>query len=83
VTPPGQDGGGLVETDNITTAVFAAYLKCPTKGLLIARGDKAPQTFFVGLENNISEVYKAKFGSTARFVISRHDVVGSPSIARI
>jgi predicted RecB family nuclease len=54
-----------METENITTAVFAAYLKCPTKGLLIARGDKPPQTFFIGLENNISEVYKAKLGSSA------------------
>jgi predicted RecB family nuclease len=55
----------MMETGNITTAVFAAYLKCPTKGLLIARGEKPPQTFFGDLENNISETYKAKFGSEA------------------
>jgi len=52
-----------METGNITTAVFAAYLKCPTKGLLIARGEKPPQTFFSNLENNVSEVYKAKVGN--------------------
>jgi predicted RecB family nuclease len=53
----------MMETGNITTAVFAAYLKCPTKGLLIARGEKSPQAFFSDLENNISESYKAKFSS--------------------
>ena len=51
------------ETDNITTTVFTAYLKCPTKGLLIARGEKPPQAFFGNLENNVSEVYKAKVGN--------------------
>jgi predicted RecB family nuclease len=55
----------MMETGNITTAVFAAYLKCPTKGLLIARGEKPPQTFFGDLESNISEAYKAKFGNGA------------------
>src|SRR5262245_61891804 len=55
----------MMETRNIITAVFAAYLKCPTKGLLIARGEKPPQTFFGDLENNISEAYKARFGSEA------------------
>jgi predicted RecB family nuclease len=52
-----------METGNITTAAFAAYLKCPTKGLLIARGEKPPQTFFGNLENNVLEVYKAKVGN--------------------
>lgn len=52
-----------METGKITTAVLAAYLKCPTKGLLIARGEEPPQTFFGDLENNISEVYKAKIGN--------------------
>jgi len=51
-----------METGKITTAVFVAYLKCPTKGLLIARGEKPPQTFFGDLEKNISEAYKSKFG---------------------
>jgi predicted RecB family nuclease len=67
----------MMETGNITTAVFAAYLKCQTKGLLIARGEKPPQTFFAGIENNISEVYKAKFGSGA--LANFHDLVKSSS----
>jgi predicted RecB family nuclease len=66
-----------METGNITTAVFAAYLKCPTKGLLIARREKPPQTFFVNLENNISGVYKAKFGSGA--LVNFRDLVKSSS----
>ena len=45
----------MMDTGNITTAVFAAYLKCPTKGLLIARSEKPPQRFFGDLENSISE----------------------------
>ena len=65
----------MMETGNITAAVFAAYLKCQTKGLLIARGEKPPQTFFVGIENNISEVYKAKFGSGA--LVNFRDLVKS------
>src|SRR5262245_21168692 len=55
----------MMDTGNITTAVFAAYLKCPTKGLLIARSEKPPQRFFGDLENSISETYKAKFGGAA------------------
>ena len=67
----------MIETGNITTAGFAAYLKCPTKGLLIARGEKPPQTFFVGLENKISAVYKAKFGSGS--LVNFRDLVKSSS----
>src|SRR5215207_2031212 len=52
-----------MEKGSITTAVFAAYRKCPTKGLLIARGERPPQTFFRELESQISEAYKARFGS--------------------
>jgi hypothetical protein len=54
-----------METGNITATVFTAYLQCPTKGLLIARGEDPPQTFFLGLQKNISKVYKAKFCGNA------------------
>jgi len=65
----------MMETGYITTTVFTAYLKCPTKGLLIARGERPPQTFFGDLENNVSEVYKAKFGSET--LANFHDLVRS------
>jgi predicted RecB family nuclease len=66
-----------METADITTAAFAAYLKCPTKGILVARGEKPPQTFFVGLENNISEVFKTKIGSAA--LVNFRDLARSSS----
>jgi hypothetical protein len=45
----------------VTAAVFAAHLKCPTKALLLARGEKPTNTFFVEMEENIAMAYKAKF----------------------
>jgi hypothetical protein len=69
-----------METGNITTAAFAAYLKCPTKGLLIARGEKPPQTFFGNLENNVLEVYKAKVGNEV--LANFRDVVRERPIGR-
>jgi hypothetical protein len=53
--------GRTVEpNDIITAAVFAAYLKCPTKALLLARGEKPLDTFFADMGRNISMAYKAK-----------------------
>jgi hypothetical protein len=51
-----------MSSNNIVTAtVFAAHLKCPTKALLLARGEKPANTFFAKMNENISMVYKAKF----------------------
>jgi hypothetical protein len=40
-------------SDLITAAVFAAYLKCPTKGFLLAQGEQPPGTFFGDLIENV------------------------------
>src|SRR5271169_6348535 len=45
---------------NITAAVFAAYLKCPTKAYLTAHGEKPPDTFVADTCGSISAAYKAK-----------------------
>ena len=45
---------------NITAAVFAAYLKCPTKAYLTARGEKPPNTFVSDTRGRISAAYKAR-----------------------
>src|ERR1700674_418818 len=45
--------------DPITTAVFSAFLKCPTKAHLLAIGEPAPGTFFADIEAQISSMYKA------------------------
>jgi predicted RecB family nuclease len=51
-----------MSSNNIVTAtVFAAHLKCPTKALLLARGEKPANTFFAKMNENISMAYKAKF----------------------
>jgi hypothetical protein len=44
---------------NITAAVFAAYLKCPTKAYLTAHGEKPPDTFVADTRGRISAAYKA------------------------
>jgi predicted RecB family nuclease len=49
-------------SDLITATVFAAYLKCPTKGFLLARGEERPGTFFGDLTENVSIAYKASIG---------------------
>jgi predicted RecB family nuclease len=45
---------------NITAAIFAAYLKCPTKAYLTARGENPPDTFLADTRERISAAYKAK-----------------------
>ena len=44
---------------NISASVFAAYLKCPTKGYLLAHGEKPPSSFFADMRRNLSVTYKA------------------------
>ena len=42
----------------ITATVFAAYLRCPTKAYLLARGDRPPHTFFIDMLDRISTAYR-------------------------
>jgi CRISPR/Cas system-associated exonuclease Cas4 (RecB family) len=46
--------------DVITASVFAAYLKCPTKAVLLACGETSFDTFFTDIGRNTSLAYKAK-----------------------
>jgi predicted RecB family nuclease len=45
---------------NITAAVFAAYLKCPTKAYLTAHGEKQPETVLADTRGRISAAYKSR-----------------------
>jgi hypothetical protein len=45
---------------NITAAVFAAYLKCPTKAYLTAHGENPPDTFVVDTRERVSAAYKVR-----------------------
>src|SRR6266436_2856741 len=50
----------LMDTNSsITAAIFAAFLKCPTKAHLLAIGEPAPDTYFANIEARISSMYKA------------------------
>jgi len=49
-----------VSSNTITAAVFAAYVKCPTKAFLLARGERPFDTFFAQIGRSISMAYKAK-----------------------
>jgi hypothetical protein len=40
-------------------AIFAAFLKCPTKAHLLAIGEPAPATYFTDIEARISSMYKS------------------------
>ena len=42
----------------ITAETFAAYLKCPTKALLSAHGERPSDTFFADIERDISKAYR-------------------------
>jgi predicted RecB family nuclease len=42
----------------ITTSLFSAFVKCPTKARLLAIGEPAPGTFFTDIERRISSTYK-------------------------
>src|SRR5215471_5979504 len=44
---------------DVTAAVFAAYLKCPTKAYLMAQGEKPPDTLFADILGRFSTAYKA------------------------
>jgi hypothetical protein len=53
-------GRAAAETGaTITAAVFAAYLKCPTKAYLTAHGEKPPDATFAEMCNRVSAAYKA------------------------
>ncbi len=54
----------------VTAAVFAAHLKCPTKAVLLARGEKPANTFFTEMGENISMAYKAKFKDSSSLSFS-------------
>jgi hypothetical protein len=45
---------------NITAAVFAAYLKCPTKAYLMAHREKPPNSFVADTLRRIATAYKAR-----------------------
>jgi hypothetical protein len=42
----------------ISATVFAAYLRCPTKAYLLARGEWPPGTFFIDMLDRISTAYR-------------------------
>jgi hypothetical protein len=42
---------------HITAAVFAAYLKCQTKGFLLAHGEKSLNSYFADIHRDISVAY--------------------------
>lgn len=44
-------------SNSITTAVFSAFLRCPTKAHLLAIGEPAPDTFFADIEARILSMY--------------------------
>src|SRR6266568_2743974 len=46
-------------SNQISAAMFSAFLKCPTKAHLLAIGEPAPGAFFVDIEARISRMYKA------------------------
>jgi hypothetical protein len=50
----------MVPSANITAAVFAAYLKCPTKAYLTANAETPPDTFLDDARGRISAAYKAR-----------------------
>jgi hypothetical protein len=56
----------MESSDIITATVFGAYLKCSTKGLLLAHSKKPPDTFFRDLSVNVSIAYKASIGGLLR-----------------
>src|SRR5215211_1573013 len=43
----------------ISATVFAAYLRCPSKAYLLARGERPPGSFFTDTLGRISNAYKA------------------------
>jgi hypothetical protein len=55
-----------MESNSITAAVFLAFLKCPTKGFLLARDETAPDTFFTDTQARISSMYKSLVSQALR-----------------
>ena len=51
---------------HITAAVFAAYLKCPTKAYLIAHGEDPPNALVAVTRGCMSAAYKARAGQSLR-----------------
>ena len=60
---------------DITAGVFAAYLRCPTKGYLIAHGEDPPDAFIAVTRGCMSAAYKARAGQSPQ--------AGLPGVAPI
>jgi hypothetical protein len=46
-------------TDNqITAALFSAFVKCPTKAYLLVRGEPAPDSYFAEMMARVSSTYE-------------------------
>jgi predicted RecB family nuclease len=45
--------------DTVTTAIFSAFLKCPTKARFLALGERPPETYFSDVEAGIGSMYKS------------------------
>src|SRR5215831_8454683 len=60
---------------NVTAAIFTAYLKCPTKGYLIAHGEDPPDAFIAVTRGCMSAAYKARAGQSPQ--------AGLPGVAPI
>jgi predicted RecB family nuclease len=56
----------------ITAAVFAAYLNCPTKAYLIAHGEDPPDAFVAVTRGRVSAAYKARAGQGLTVVVPIH-----------
>ena len=55
------NGSHTMDTNaDITAAVFAAYLKCPTKAYLTAHEEGSPDTFFADLRGRVSAACKVR-----------------------
>jgi predicted RecB family nuclease len=55
----------MEQSQTITAAEFVAHLKCPTKAVLLARGEKVTDTSFGDIGRIISAGYKAKIRDVA------------------
>ena len=52
-------------SDPITAAVFAAFLKCPTKAHLLMIDEPSPGTFFTDIQAQISSMHEAAMHEAA------------------
>jgi len=67
----------------ITSAIFSAFVKCPTKAYLLASGEQMPDAYFTELMTRVSSAYKNTASRELRLGNGRGEICNFKELLRV